>query len=58
MCRAMEDRLNKNATMKAIQIAIRMLKKGILSFEDISEYSELPIEKIKELAAQINPETA
>lgn len=57
MCKAMEERLNENSTMKAIQIAIRMLKKGVLSFEDISEYSELPIEKIKELAAQINPAT-
>ena len=39
---------------KAIKVAKRMLAKGILEVEDIAEYCELPIEKVKELAAQ-NP---
>ncbi len=54
MCRAMEDRLNE----MAIQFAVKLLKLGTVSHEDIAKVTELKIEKIKELAVQINPETA
>ncbi|MDE6519355.1 MAG: hypothetical protein K2K91_02700 [Ruminococcus sp.] len=55
MCRAMEERLNENSTMKAIQIAMNFLKLGTVSHEDIAKATGISIEDVKELANQINP---
>lgn len=57
MCRIMEEIKaegvaegeNKGKTETAIKNAIRMLKDG-LQIEKISQYTELPVEKIEELA--------
>ncbi len=53
MCRAMEDRLNENT----IQIVLNLLKMKMGTEEDIAKATGIAIEKVKELAAQINPET-
>ena len=37
---------------KAEKIAMNMLRDGKLSLEDIAKYSELPIEKVRQLAGE------
>ncbi len=37
---------------KAIRIAVNLIEKGKLSFEEIAEACELPLEKVQELAKQ------
>lgn len=44
---------NKGKTETAIKNAIRMLKGGKLSSDEISQYTELSVEKVEELAALI-----
>ena len=46
MCRAFEETRNE----KAIRIAKNMIAKGKLSLEEVAEYTELPLEKVQELA--------
>ncbi len=38
-----------------IETALKMLKKGVMSFEDISEYSSLSLDEIKSLAEKCEP---
>lgn len=56
MCKIMEDMRNEaaqNAELnKAKKMAIRMIKAGKMSLEDIADYTELPLDTIKELASQ------
>ena len=52
MCKAMEDMRNEAALRKSKEIALRMINAGKLSLEEIAEYSDLPLEIIKELAQQ------
>ncbi|MDE6519354.1 MAG: PD-(D/E)XK nuclease family transposase [Ruminococcus sp.] len=53
MCKAMEERLNENS----IQIALNLLKMKIGTEEDIAKATGIALEKIKELAVQINSAT-
>ena len=48
MCKIMEDMRNE----KAKEIAIRMIKAGKMSLEDIADYTELSLDTIKELESQ------
>ena len=48
MCVAFEQTRNE----KAIRIAMNLIEKGKLSFEEIAEVCELPLEKVQELAKQ------
>lgn len=48
VCVAFEQTRNE----KAIRIAINLIEKGKLSFEEIAEACELPLEKVQELAKQ------
>ncbi len=50
MCKAMEEMRNEAAEKERVQIAIDMIKDGQLSFEKISLYTKLTVEKLKELA--------
>ena len=52
-------RLRDEATAeKARKTALRMLKSGKLTFEEIAEYSELSVEEVKQLEAQLaEPQT-
>lgn len=52
MCNAMEDMRNEAALRNSKEIALRMINAGKLSLEEIAEYSDLPLEIIKELAQQ------
>lgn len=55
MCKAIEEYGNERALERENEVttkfALRMLADGQLTLEKIAEYSELPIEKVKELAA-------
>ena len=48
MCKAFEETRNE----KAIRIAKNMIEKGKYDLEDIAEVTELPLEKIQELAGK------
>ena len=60
MCKIMEDMRNEAAREaaqqaeqnKAKKMAIRMIKAGKMSLEDIADYTELSLDTIKELASQ------
>lgn len=52
MCKIMEDMRNEAELNKAKKMAIRMIKAGKMSLEDIADYTELSLDKIKELASQ------
>ena len=45
---------NEGMMEKSIDVAKQMLLKNKLSFEDISDYSGLSLEKVKELAKEVN----
>lgn len=46
MCKAMDDMRDE----LKLKLARKMIDRGELSLEDIADYSELPLEKVKELA--------
>ncbi len=52
MCKIMEDMRNEAELNKAKKMAIRMIKAGKMSLEDIADYTELSLDTIKELARQ------
>ena len=52
MCKIMEDMRNEAEQNKAKKMAIRMIKAGKMSLEDIADYTELSLDTIKELANQ------
>ncbi len=52
MCKIMEDMRNETAIRNAKEIAVRMIKAGKMSLEDIADYTELSLDTIKELASQ------
>ena len=52
--RRLRDEARKEATVeKARKTALRMLKIGKLTFEEIAEISELSVEKVKQLETQL-----
>lgn len=55
MCKSMEDRIKATAAETAVEIALKMISKGKLTLEEISEYSSLPLDKIRELAEKNKP---
>ena len=50
MREAFEETRNEGAMRKAIDTAIRMIKRGKCTLEEIAEDTELPIDKVRELA--------
>ena len=54
MCKIIEDMCNEVELKKAQNVAIRMLKKGKLTNEDIAEYTELTLEQISALTASLS----
>lgn len=56
-CKLIEDMRNEAETQEKI-IAINCLSFGTISKEDIAKATELPLEKVEELAAQLNSVTA
>ena len=47
MCKAMEDMRNEAALEKAKKTAINMLFLGKLSYEEIAQCTELPLDEVK-----------
>ena len=54
MSRLMEELIEE----EKIEIAEEMLKEGSLSIELIARFSRLPLEKVRELANQLQPQMA
>ena len=52
MCKIMEDMRNETALRNAKEIAIRMIKAGKMPLQDIADYTELPLDTVKELESQ------
>jgi hypothetical protein len=53
MSKILEDMKNEAALRKTEEVAIRMIKAGKMPLEDISDYTELPLETVKELESQV-----
>ena len=54
MCKSMEDAMNERQKMYAAQVAINLLKRGKMAFEEIAEDSGLTVEEVTELAKEYN----
>ena len=52
VCKAMEDMRNEAVMRDRIENAIKMIEDGILPLEKIAEYSQLPLDKVRELAGE------
>lgn len=50
MCRAFEETRNEGAMRRAISIAEKMIARGKYTLEEIAEDTQLPLEKVQELA--------
>ncbi len=50
ICRLNEEMRNETAEMKSVEIAMKMLKKGKLAYEEIAEYSGLTLEEAQKFA--------
>ncbi len=50
MCKLNEEMRNETAEMKSVEIALKILKKGKLTYEEIAEYSGLTLEEVQNLA--------
>ena len=50
MCKAMEDMRNEATLEKAKKTALNMLMLGKLSYEEIAQCAELPVDEVKALA--------
>lgn len=50
MCQAFEDLAEKRVTEEKKASAYRMIGKGKLTIEEIAEYTDLPLEEVRELA--------
>ena len=59
MCKLMEDFAKETAReaeyQKSLDFALKMLQRGKITLEEISDYSDLPLETVKELAEQMKP---
>ena len=49
MCKAMEDMRNEAAKEKSIEIALRMLKAGKYTHEDIADLLQMTVDEVKAL---------
>ena len=52
MCRIMEEVREESVREAKIEIAQKMLNTGKMSYEEISEFVDLPVEEIKALDTQ------
>ncbi len=51
MCKAMEDMRNQTLKEGMVAVALRMLKAGKLSLQEIAEYVGLPLSEVEQLQA-------
>lgn len=52
MCKAMEEMRNETLKRGMQDVALRLLKKGTMSVEEIAETCQLSVEEVKELTMQ------
>lgn len=50
MCRAFEETRMEGEIRRAVSIAIKLIKNGKLTLDEIAENTGLPLEKVQELA--------
>lgn len=50
MCKAMEDMITDFVTEEKKMAAVRMLKRGKMTIEEIAEDTDLPLSVVEELA--------
>ena len=53
MCRAFEETRNEGAKRRAMDIAENLIEQGQLTLEVIAAVTELPLEEIQKLAAEM-----
>ena len=53
MCKVMEDRVNDERIRQQNAIAVKLLKIGILTNEQIAEATGLTVERVKEIEASL-----
>ena len=58
MCRAMEELIEEEKIEDRTESAEKLIAKGKMTLEDIAECLSLPIERIKELANQLQSQMA
>ena len=58
MRRAMEELIEEEKIEVRTETAEKLIAKGKMTFEDIAECLSLPLEKIKEIAVQLQPQMA
>ena len=58
MCKAMEERCKEVEKLKAIQFATKLINRGKDTFEEIAEVTELTLDEINELAAELSSSNA
>lgn len=56
-CKMIEDMLNEARREVKIQSALRLITRGKFSDEDIAGVTELTLEEVKELKAQVSSDT-
>lgn len=54
MCKIIEESVAEGRKQEAYQIALKMLAKGKISFDEIAEYSGLTLEEVKELSTMVS----
>ena len=53
MCKMLEDMRNEAALNRAKKTAVRLIKLGKMSLEDIAEVTELPLYDVKKLETEV-----
>lgn len=53
MCKIMEDMRNEAALAELIKFASKLLRSENFSYEKVAEYTNLPLEKVRELAKEL-----
>ena len=58
MCKAVEEyglkQLNKGRMEGILESVIKFIKKGKLSYEEIADNFDMPVEEVRKLAAETN----
>ena len=56
MCRAMQENFEEGIMVGQEKTAVNLLRKGWLSFDEIADVSDLPIERVMELKGELETE--
>ncbi len=53
MCKLLEDRINERLTYERIMLAAKLLQKNKGSIEEIAELTELPVDIVQQIEAEL-----